>query len=195
MSNGPNHDALYQIAEQRGGYFTAKQAREAGFSWERLSYYVDRKKFERIARGIYRLIHFPTSRFEDLYAALLKAGPEAVISHDSALAVYDLSDVLPSRIHVTIPRTGSRRRRGLRLHTQQLDPTNVVKREGLRVTSVPRTIADVATSGLSEEQVLQAIEEALELGLTDEDALRKMADHRGGRPEALIYMVIGEARS
>lgn len=195
MSNGPNHDALYQIAEQRGGYFTAKQAREAGFSWERLSYYVDRKKFERIARGIYRLIHFPTSRFEDLYAALLKAGPEAVISHDSALAVYDLSDVLPSRVHVTIPRTGSRRRRGLRLHTQQLDPADVVKREGLRVTSVPRTIADVATSGLSEEQVLQAIEEALELGLTDEDALRKMADRRGGRPAAIIYRAIGEARS
>lgn len=195
MSNGPNHDALYQIAEQRGGYFTAKQAREAGFSWERLSYYVDRKKFERIARGIYRLIHFPTSRFEDLYAALLKAGPEAVISHDSALAVYDLSDVLPSRVHVTIPRTGSRRRRGLRLHTQQLDPADVVKREGLRVTSVPRTIADVATSGLSEEQVLQAIEEALELGLTDEDALRKMADRRGGRPAAIVYRAIGEARS
>jgi predicted transcriptional regulator of viral defense system len=195
MSNGPDHDALYQIAEPRGGYFTAKQAREAGFSWERLSYYVDRKKFERIARGIYRLIHFPTSRFEDLYAALLRAGPEAVISHASALAVYGLSDVLPSQVHVTIPRTGSRRRRGLRLHTQQLDRTDVVKREGLRVTSVPRTIADVATSGLSEEQVLQAIEEALELGLTDENALRKMADHRGGRPAAIIYRVIGEARS
>jgi predicted transcriptional regulator of viral defense system len=195
MSNSPDHDALYQIAEQRGGYFTAKQAREAGFSWERLSYYVDRKKFERIARGIYRLIHFPTSRFEDLYAALLRAGPEAAISHESALAVYGLSDVLPSQVHVTIPRTGSRRRRGLRLHTQQLDHTDVVKREGLRVTSVPRTIADVASSGLSEEQVLQAIEEALELGLTDEDSLRKMADHRGGRPAVLIYRVIGEARS
>lgn len=195
MNNNPDHDALYQIAEQRGGYFTAKQAREAGFSWERLSYYVDRKKFERIARGIYRLIHFPTSRFEDLYAALLRAGSEAVISHESALAVYGLSDVLPSQVHVTIPRTGSRRRQRLRLHTQQLDHADVVKREGLRVTSVPRTIADVASSGLSEEQVLQAIEEALELGLTDEDALRKMAGHRGGRPAAIIYRVIGEARS
>ena len=194
MRDGPDHDALYQIAEQRGGYFTAKQAREAGFSWERLSYYVDRKKFKRIARGIYRLIHFPTSRFEDLYAALLRAGPKSVISHESALAVYGLSDVLPSQVHITIPRTGSRRRQGLRLHTQRLSHEDVIKREGLRVTSVPRTIADVATSGLSEEQVLKALEEALELGLTNEDALRKVADHRGGRPAALIYRVIGESK-
>jgi predicted transcriptional regulator of viral defense system len=195
MKSGPNHTALYQIAEQRGGYFTAKQAREAGFSWERLSYYVDRKKFERIARGIYRLIHFPTSRFEDLYAALLRAGPRAVISHETALAVYDLSDVLPSQVHVTIPRTGSRRRQGLRLHTQVLDDSDVAMREGLKVTSVPRTIADVATTGLADEQVLQAIEEALKLGLTDEDELRKTADKRGGRPAALIYSVIGESTS
>ena len=195
MSKRPDHDALYQIAEQRGGYFTAKQAREIGFSWERLSYYVDRKKFERISRGVYRLINFPISRFEDLYAALLRAGPEAVISHESALAVYDLSDVLPSQVHVTIPRSGSRRRQGLRLHTQLLDHTDVVEREGLRVTSIPRTIADVATSGLPEEQVLQAIEEALELGLTTEDALRMMAEHRGGRPAAIIYRAIGDARS
>jgi hypothetical protein len=68
-------------------------------------------------------------------------------------------------------------------------------REGLKVTSVPRTIADVATTGLADEQVLQAIEEALKLGLTDEDELRKTADKRGGRPAALIYSVSGESTS
>lgn len=194
MKNGPDHDSLYRIAEDQGGYFTAKQAREVGFSWERLSYYADRKKFDRIVRGVYRLIHFPSSRFEDLYVAWLRTGPESVISHESALSVFGLSDVLPSQVHVTIPRTGSRRRRGLRLHTQQLDREDVVKREGLRVTGVPRTIADVAASGLSEEQVLQAIEEALELGLTDENALMEMAARRGGRPGALIYSAIEESK-
>lgn len=194
MKNGPDHDSLYQIAEEQGGYFTARQARDVGFSWERLSYYVDRKKFERIVRGVYRLIHFPSSRFEDLYVALLRTGSESVISHESALSVFDLSDVLPSRVHVTIPRTGSRRRQGLRLHTQQLDHEDIIKREGLRVTSVPRTVADVASSGLSEEQVLQAIEEAIELGLTDEDALIEMAVKRGGRPAALIYSAIKEGK-
>lgn len=171
MNDGPDHDSLYQIAEDQGGYFIAKQAREVGFTWERLSYYANRKKFARIVRGVYRLVNFPSSRFEDLYMARLRTGPESVTSHESALSVFGLSDVLPSKVHVTIPRTGSRRRRDLRLHTQQLDREDIVKREGLRVTSVPRTIADVATSGLSEEQVLQAIEEALELGLTDEDEL------------------------
>ena len=76
--------------------------------------------------------------------AWLKCGPKSAISHESALALYDLSDVLPAEVHVTIPRTASRRRKGIRLHTNQLRPSDVAKREGLPVTSVPRTIADVA---------------------------------------------------
>ena len=187
MKDGPDHDSLYRIAEEQAGYFTAKQARVLGFTWERLSYYADRKKFERIVRGVYRLINFPSSRFEDLYVAWLRTGPESVISHESALSVFGLSDVLPSQVHVTIPRSGSRRRRDLRLHTQQLERNDIVKREGLRVTSVPRTIADVAASGLSAELVLQAIKEALERGLSDENALMEMAAKRGGRPATLIY--------
>ncbi len=194
MRNGPDHDSLYRIAEDQGGYFTAKQAREVGFSWEWLSYYVERKKFERIVREVYRFIHFPSSRFKDLYVAWLRTGLESVISHESVLSVFGLSDVLPSHVHVTIPRTGSRRRRGLRLHTQQLDLEDIVKLEGLRVTIVPRTIADVASSGLSEEQVLQAIEEAVELGPTDEDELRKMVNKRGGRPAMLIYSVFESSK-
>jgi len=80
--------------------------------------------------------------------AWLKCGPKSAVSHESALALYDLSDVLPAGVHVTVPRTASRRRKGIRLHTSRLRPADVVKREGLPVTSVPRTIADVARAGL-----------------------------------------------
>ena len=86
-------------------------------------------------RGIYRLVQFPGTSYEDLFIAWLKTGPGAVISHDSALYLYKLSDVLPSEIHVIIPRTGSRRRKGIRLHTNRLDPDEVRRREGLPVTS------------------------------------------------------------
>ena len=60
----------------------------------------------------YRLSRFPPSRFEDLFVAWLKCGPKSAISHESALAIYDLSDVLPAEVHITVPRTASRRRRG-----------------------------------------------------------------------------------
>ena len=120
MVEQPDFNHLYQIAEDQAGYFTASQAQEAGFSWERLSYYVTTGRFSRIQRGIYRLVQFPASPYEDLFVAWLRIGLESVISHESALYLYDLSDVLPGEIHVIMPRSGSRRRKGLRLHTNQL---------------------------------------------------------------------------
>ncbi|MBI5955785.1 MAG: type IV toxin-antitoxin system AbiEi family antitoxin domain-containing protein, partial [Chloroflexi bacterium] len=115
----PDHEALYKVAEEQAGYFTAKQAAKAGFSWERLSDYTDSGRFLRVAHGIYRLAQFPPSPFEDLFVAWLRTGPRSVISHESALAVYDLSDVLPDEIHVTVPRSSSRRREGIRQHTNR----------------------------------------------------------------------------
>lgn len=184
----PDHTALYDLAEQQAGYFTAHQAVKAGFSWERLSEHSKNGRFHRVAHGIYRLVQFPSSRFEDLFVAWLKCGPHSAISHDSALALYDLSDILPGQVHVTVPRTASRRRKGIRLHTSRLKRAEVVRREGLPVTSVPRTIADVARAGLSEEHVARAIRDALQRGLTTNPALLQEARHRGGRAGRLIKL-------
>jgi predicted transcriptional regulator of viral defense system len=193
----PDHDALYHLAEQQAGYFTARQGARAGFSGERLSDYSKNGRYQRVAHGVYRLTQFPSSRFEDLFVAWLKCGPKSAISHESALALYDLSDVLPGEVHVTVPRTASRRRKGIRLHTNRLSPTNVVKREGLRVTSVPRTIADVTKAGLSEDHVARAIREALGRGLTTRQALVAEAKRRGGRAARLIesYSNLSEGHS
>ena len=106
---------LYEIAEQQAGYFTAAQALEAGYSRPLLSYYTKVGRFDRVHRGVYRLVQFPGSPYEDLFVACLRTGPDSVISHESALAVYELSDVLPGEVHVIVPRTASRRRVGIRL--------------------------------------------------------------------------------
>jgi predicted transcriptional regulator of viral defense system len=182
----PDHHALYHLAEQQAGYFTARQAAGTGFSWERLTAYSKNGRFQRVAHGVYRLAQFPSSRFEDLFVAWLKCGSKSAISHESALALYELSDVLPEEVHVTVPRNASRRRKGIRLHTNRLMPSSVVNREGLPVTSVPRTIVDVAKAGLSEDHVARAIQEALERGLTTNQALIAEASRRGGRAARLI---------
>lgn len=181
----PDHNTLYQIAEQQGGYFSAAQARQAGFSRSLLAYHLGTGRFERIKPRIYRFVQFPASKHEDLYVAWLQAGPQAVISHDSALALYDLSDLLPSQVHVTVPSTTSRRRTGLRFHTKRLDPKDVNRYEGLPVTTVLRTLVDVATGGLANEQVLQAIHEALSRGLITRDSLQQQAESQGGRIKRL----------
>ena len=180
-ASSPNHDQLYQTAETQAGYFTAAQARLAGFSHALVSYHLQSGLFERIHPGIYRLKRFPASPHEDLFVAWLRTGPHAVLSHDSALALYDLSDLLPNEIHLIIPRTASRRHPGLHLHTNRLESDEVTHYAGLPITTVPRTIADVAASGLSEELVRQAIQEALRRGLTTTDQLRINASRRGGR--------------
>jgi predicted transcriptional regulator of viral defense system len=177
----PDHQQLYEIAEQQAGYFTAAQAQAAGFSRPLLSYYTKVGRFDRIRRGIYRLVQFPGSPYEDLFVAWLRTGPDSVISHESALAVYELSDVLPAEVHVIVPRTASRRRRGIRLHTNRLRTDEVTQRAGLPITTSARTIADVIASGLAQEQVGQAIEEALRRGLTTRESLLAQAARRGGR--------------
>jgi len=181
MNKNPDYDQLYNIAENQGGYFTASQAREFGFAWDRLSKNVKSGRFTRVAHGVYRLTQFPYSSYEDLFIACLRAGLKSVISHESALSVYELSDVLPHEIHVIVPRSSSVRRKGIRQHTNQLEEGEITSREGLPITTVARTLADAASSGLAEELVLQAIDEALTQGLVAENDLHLQEKKRGGR--------------
>ena len=191
MRRKPDYEHLYTIAESQAGYFTTRQAKTAGFSAERLSNNVKNGKFLRVVRGVYRLKHFPASPHETLFIAHLMTGSRSVISHESALSLYKLSDALPGAIHVTIPRTASHRRKGLRLHTNRLAPDETTHYMGLPVTTVARTVADVANSGLAETLVRQAIREALQRGIVTQEELHQQA-MQGGLARRVIWDVLGE---
>lgn len=182
-------DKLYRIAEKQGGFFSAAQAQKAGFSRPLLSYHVKSGRYIRVRHRIYRLAHFPESPYADLYVAMLETGSRGVLSHDTALALYELSDNLPSQIHITIPRFASRRHPGLKLHTNHLEPDEIVMREGLAVTSVERTLADVVMSGMAEEQVQFAIHQALSRGLATKRTLKDYGKKRGGLVHARFTLI------
>lgn len=188
----PSPDRLYSVVEGQAGYFTTAQAQQAGYSRGLVAHHAKAGTFERVRSGVYRLARFPGSAREDLYVAWLEAGPRAVISHDSALELYGLSDLLPTETHVTLPRTSSRRRSGIRMHTTALDATDVVVRDGLPVTTATRSIADVARSGGSAELISQAVNEALARGLVSEADLRREAAKRGGRAKREILAALAE---
>ena len=192
-SSQSSFEALYRVAEQQAGYFTAAQAKASGYSERQLTYYVQVRRFERIRRGVYRLNQYPSSANEDLFVAWLEAGQGAVISHESALALYDLSDALPIEVHLIIPPKASRRHPGLRLHTNHLSEDEITSYGGLPVTTVPRTIADIAASGLAEEQVIQAVRQAIQGGLATTESLQAAAERRGGRAGLLIRRALREA--
>lgn len=124
----------------------------------------------------------------DLMVAWLAAGEKAVISHDSALTLYGLSDLLPAEIHLTIPRTASYRVAGVRLHTGRLSAEEITRRNGLPVTTLSRTFADLIANGLPDELIDQAVRQALDRGLIDEVSLRQDVQKRGGRVAHIILL-------
>lgn len=191
-ASSPDVDALYSVAETQAGYFTTAQAAEAGYSRSLVSHHAAAGNFLRVRRGVYRLSRFPGSGSEDLYVAWLRTGPRAVVSHDSALALYGLSDVLPSEIHLTVPRTSSRRRTGIRMHTSSLSPDEVTVRDGLPVTTVARTIVDLIRAGMSSEHVKSAIAQALERGMVTRADLQADGAARGGRVASVIEAALDE---
>lgn len=143
-----------------------------------------------MARGLYRLRDYPSSPREELIAAWLRIAPDAAISHESALELFDLSDVIPGSIHLTVPRARRKliRQPGVTTHTttRPLDTGDVTTREGVRVTTPERTIADVAESGLAPEQTVMAIRQAIDRGLTTPARIRTAVSDRGRRVRDLI---------
>jgi predicted transcriptional regulator of viral defense system len=148
-------------------------------------------RYERVRQGLYRLRHFPSSPHEHVMAAWLPLRDTgAVVSHESALELYELSDVIPDSIHLSLPRSerGQRRRAGVQLHTLNRPPEKAEVRsvEGLPVTAPERTIVDVLEAGAQPEQVEMAINQALERGLTTPQRLGEAASGRSTRVRKFI---------
>jgi len=190
MKSSPDPQALYRLAESQAGYFTARQARTAGFSFALLNYHLKQGRFLRVRRGVYRLAQFPEMPHADLFIAWLSAGEQAVLSHESALVLYGLTDLLPAEIHLTVPRTASRRRTGVRLHTARLSDDEITFRHGLPVTTLPRTLVDLIRSGVDEEWIRQAIRQALGRGLVSEATLQDEARRGGGQVAVVIHRAL-----
>jgi predicted transcriptional regulator of viral defense system len=187
-----NRDELYRLAEAQAGYLTAQQAVNAGMDRSTLRHHArPGGRYERVRRGLYRLRHFPSSPHEHVMAAWLPlrdAG--AVVSHESALELHELSDVISDAVHLSLPRAerGQRRRAGVRLHTLNRPPEESEIREiaGLPVTSPERTVVDALEAGAQPEQVEMAVRQALERGLTTPRRLQAAASTRSARVRKFI---------
>jgi predicted transcriptional regulator of viral defense system len=196
----PDRARLFDIAAGQGGYFTAEQASGCGFSRALLSHHAKSGAFIRVRRGLYRFREYPAAPREHVLAAWLALGKDsAVVSHDSALEILDLTDVVPDAVHLTVPR--SRRNlpslSGVRIHTSSraLRPEDTVIRDGISVTSATRSILDAAEAGTSPEQIELAVRQSVERGLTMRDELQRAADERGRRVASLISRALLQPRA
>ncbi|HEX3799691.1 MAG TPA: type IV toxin-antitoxin system AbiEi family antitoxin domain-containing protein [Verrucomicrobiae bacterium] len=177
-------DSLFEIAEGQQGYFTAKQAADAGYQLGSQAHHAKSGNWVRVERGIYRLARFPQSSEEQLVIYALwsrnRAGePEGVYSHQTALSIHELSDVNPAKLHMTVPiafRRNAETPKVLMLHRGNLDEEDVEQRQGFAVTRPLYTIIDlVAAEAVSRGIVEQALTEGRKRGLI---TIRDMAELR-----------------
>lgn len=172
---------LHELASQQGGYFTAKQARSAGYSRQHVDYHVKADNFERVQHGLYRLPEIPVSEHDDLIRlSLWSRGrndePQAVISHETALGVLELGELLPKKVHLTVPPTFRKPPpRGVVLHRASIAKADIEERDGFRVTTAARTVLDIAAeNAVSQEQLEKVVQEALRRGLIRRSAFAAM---------------------
>lgn len=166
-----NERRLIEVAHTQSGYFTAAQAEQAGYSYRQQHYHRERGNWLPVDRGVFRLRDYPDSPHEDLIRWSLwsrnrKGEPQAVVSHETALSLHELGDVMPSKTHLTLP-PGFRKKipGGCIIHKATLRPDEIESRPGFLLTTPLRTILDVAAGYLSAELMEGVIRDALEKGL------------------------------
>lgn len=171
---------LNALAFRQAGYFTAAQAKEIGYSYQAQKHHADSGNWVRIDRGMFRLPDWPASA-EDVYVrwALWSKG-RGVLSHESALAVHGLSDVNPQRVHLTVDGDFHARDDAVVLHVAALDESDVESRGAWSLTTVERTVVDVAPE-LPQEQIDGVVVDALESGRLSRRRLLGLIDRSEDR--------------
>ena len=174
----PNWQSLYDTAAAQAGLFTTRQAAAAGYSDPLLAHYQKVGRIARVRRGIYRLVQFPSGDQEDLVTAWLWTDSMGVVSHQTALSLQGLSDLMPNRIHLTLPSAWQKRRlripKGLELHYADVPSEDRAWNGAVPVTSTPRTLNDCARAGLSPDVLRQATKQALTRGLVTKTELAEV---------------------
>src|ERR1700681_4060611 len=165
---------LYKTAQSQQGFFTTKQAIQAGFAEKTHSYHVKVGNWIREHRGIYRLADFPTAERPDLmlwnlWSQNRQEVLEGTYSDDTALSLHELSDIMPSKLHMTVPkhfRRNSRIPEVLVLHRADLSESDIQQMQGVRVTRPLFTVLDLLQTGHVDRNLIrQAIDEAMRRGL------------------------------
>lgn len=130
-------------------------------------------------RGVYAVGYRSRTREGRWMAAVLACGPAAVLSSWPAAAHWRMRDRAGGPVHVTVPR-GRHARSGIVVHHARLPPDEITVHEGIPITTVPRTILDIAAAG-DRRDVDRALKEAEFLRLADPLSLQDLVDRYPGR--------------
>ncbi len=197
------------VAEQHG-VFTLRQAREGGYNREAVRWMLHRGRWRRLSPRVLALIGAPDTPTQRRWSALLEAGSRSALSHDTAAVIRGVPGFFERIVNVTKHET---RRHELvlgRLHCNaRLPESHVSTVDGLRVTTIARTIFDLAGDPpphfwandklleIHKQRIARALDTSLlRLGNTLEQQLTVNAELcRRGRPGSRIMRELLEERT
>lgn len=169
---------LAEVAADRHGYFGLDDSRAVGYADNTIAQMARRGRIDRVSHGVYRIPFLPGGRMAPyMAAALWPAGVHGVISGVTALDLWDVSDVNPAHIHITVPHAHRPQRdvpAAYMLHRVDLDAADVTEIEGVPIVTLERAIRECAAGNLATDLLEQAIRHGRERGLlgsTQADAL------------------------
>jgi very-short-patch-repair endonuclease len=198
-SKTPGDHDIAGLADRQYGRVGGWQLRAMGFGRGAIRHRVAAGRLFRVHRDVYAVGHSVPSLRGSFMEAILACGPAAVLSHLSAARQWDLLRAAGARVHVTVPGRSRRGRDGIVVHSvRSFDVRDWGHIDGIPVTSLPRTLLDLAEL-VHDRQLRRALEEAERLDLLDLGAVRetlgRSPGRRGARPLKLaLGAMYSEAR-
>ncbi len=164
---------VWPVARRQHGVITNAQLRAIGLTPAAIRHWLTVGHLYLLHRGIYAVGNPQVTRRGTWMAAVLACGSLAVLSHESAAALWGIRPDRSRPTEVTVPQNKRRRPKGIRTHqSRTLEPRDVTTRHGIPVTTPVRTLIDLAPR-LPRNQAERAINEADRLGLVTPDRLRR----------------------
>lgn len=183
---GKIYTELAELANERHGFVTPEDARAAGVNPMNLVRMAERGQLERRANGLYRFPLAPNGPLDAyMEAALWPRGAHGVLSHETALHLYEMSDVNPRKIHITVPKDHRVRRdvpSSYRLHHEDLKPKQVAHLEGIPVVTPVHAIRQAHRAHLGPSLLAQAIDHGQRNGRLSARQAKELRSEIGVRP-------------
>jgi REase_MTES_1575 len=186
------------LAERQHGVVAHRQLVELGLLPCAIQRRIAAGLLHPVYRGAYAVGHRRLSRHGRWMAAVLACGPTALLSHGSAAALQSILLTSGSAIDVVTARRTRHNRAGIALHRpRRLHPEDCAVEDGIPVTSISRTLLDLAEV-VQRRQLRRALEESDRLGRFDLRAVERLIGrskgHRGlGRLKATVRDYRGPA--
>jgi hypothetical protein len=170
----PTRDAkLAVLAGKQHGVVSYRQLIAIGFKRGAIQHRLLTKRLHSMYKGVYS-VGYPAETAEAWeMAAVLACGREAVVSHWTAVSRWELLRPTRGYVHVSVP--SDRRVKGIRTHHVKLHRSDYTKRNDIPITTVPRTLLDLAAvAPLS--QLRRATNEAARKGRLNRRAIEELLE-------------------